>query len=615
MEEKDKFIKIKSLKIRNYRSFGNKEQVFDFDPKLGENESKKPIAIVGYNNAGKINLMNAILYGIGHKYISEKTFERNDLFNLEYQNQIEINSEIDGSEYKCKKYWNKEIGDLSEEKSIRGNYTIKTNYENDQLFSECSPSFFGTSNHYQIFYINFHKIKDEISTQKTSWGNLRSFLAKHIQKLVEQEKGKPNFEEKKSSFNETNKSNVQTVLEDTRLLAFIETIKSNYSKNLRDNTCDIDFGLPDYEDIFLEMIFKIGLNGDKKRLIPIDHFGDGYISMFVMAVIQAIAEENEKDKCLFLFEEPESFLHENHQEYFYKRVLCGLAEKGHQVIYTTHSDKMVDITSPETLIRLEFDKDKKQTIKTFPSETNKVNPLNKPENKEIFPEFNSYIKNIEPNLNKILFSDKVLLVEGPNDLLVYNYLIKKKAEELKNNTSKADPVKLAETHLNFNNIVIIPHHGKHTAYLLAALCKYLGVDYYLINDWDFEATELDIEEIGKFDLEKELKGSELYTSQTDTSKKGMITTNWKIIKSAKNGQIHFNVKKLESVIGYYNKENKDTKEDKNPMKIWKTIKGKYQTASDIGVDIFPESLEKFLLLKENEKEKDSVSTLLSEIPF
>jgi predicted ATP-dependent endonuclease of OLD family len=61
-----------------------------------------------------------------------------------------------------------------------------------------------------------------------------------------------------------------------------------------------------------------------------------------MSVIQAIAESNTDDKCLFLFEEPESFLHENHQEYFYKMVLCKLAEN-HQVIYTTHSDKMLDI--------------------------------------------------------------------------------------------------------------------------------------------------------------------------------------------------------------------------------------------------------------------------------
>ncbi|MBB6697140.1 hypothetical protein [Clostridium algidicarnis] len=64
------------------------------------------------------------------------------------------------------------------------------------------------------------------------------------------------------------------------------------------------------------MMFKIGLNGDSNNLVPIDHFGDGYVSMFIMAVIQAIVETNIEDKCLFLFEEPESFLRENQQEYF-----------------------------------------------------------------------------------------------------------------------------------------------------------------------------------------------------------------------------------------------------------------------------------------------------------
>ena len=72
----------------------------------------------------------------------------------------------------------------------------------------------------------------------------------------------------------------------------------------------------DNEDIFLKMMFKIGLNGDAENLIPIDHFGDGFISMFVMAVIQAIAESSGDDKCLFLFEEPESFLHPSAQAEF-----------------------------------------------------------------------------------------------------------------------------------------------------------------------------------------------------------------------------------------------------------------------------------------------------------
>ena len=148
---------------------------------------------------------------------------------------------------------------------------------------------------------------------------------------------------KQSDFQTETKAATDKILNNSELNKFIESIKKNYEINLRENSCEIEFGLPEYEDIFLKMMFKVGLNGSGENLVPIDHFGDGYISMFVIAVIQAIAESNTEDKCLFLFEEPESFLHENHQEYFYKMVLCNLTERGHQVIYTTHSDKMVDI--------------------------------------------------------------------------------------------------------------------------------------------------------------------------------------------------------------------------------------------------------------------------------
>ena len=124
-----------------------------------------------------------------------------------------------------------------------------------------------------------------------------------------------------------------------------------------------------------------------------------------MAVIQSIAESSTDDKCLFLFEEPESFLHENHQEYFYKTVLCDLTEKGHQVIYTTHSDRMVDIFDTKGIIRLEFDDISKQTIKKYDFSRR---PPSSPVNIETY---NDFIRTIEPNLNKILFSKKVILVE------------------------------------------------------------------------------------------------------------------------------------------------------------------------------------------------------------
>ena len=48
-------IRLQSIKIKNYRSFGL-EQEFNFPSE----EYAKPTAIVGYNNSGKTNLLNAL---------------------------------------------------------------------------------------------------------------------------------------------------------------------------------------------------------------------------------------------------------------------------------------------------------------------------------------------------------------------------------------------------------------------------------------------------------------------------------------------------------------------------------------------------------------------------
>lgn len=65
---------------------------------------------------------------------------------------------------------------------------------------------------------------------------------------------------KKNNFKSEIKNFTDSVIRDFNLNNFINKIQKNYSKNLKDNNCNIDFGLPDYEDIFLEMMFKIGLN-------------------------------------------------------------------------------------------------------------------------------------------------------------------------------------------------------------------------------------------------------------------------------------------------------------------------------------------------------------------
>lgn len=588
-------IKLKGIRIKNYRSFG-KQQDFIFP----DSEYDKPIVILGYNNVGKTNLLNAILYGLQVNFVGKDTFTINDFHNKNIENIPEILLRVKSSSEK--KFDGDKMASLNgyhrlkiftDGNEIEGSKIESLNSLNPNQYGNDDFNFqaFGATRYFNIFYINFHNIKEEISTQKTSWGNLKSFLGKHIQKLVDSD---TEMKSKKDGFEREVKLATNKVLEDSKLSSFIEVIRKNYSANLRKDNCKIDFGLPGYEDIFLKMLFKIGLNGNSENLIPIDHFGDGFISMFVMAVIQSIAESNTEDKCLFLFEEPESFLHESHQEYFYKSVLCGLAEKGHQVIYTTHSAKMIDPFDTKGIIRLEMDENN-QTVKKYNNVEKFECRLGDTETKELitYSKYNEFVKTIEPNLNRILFSKKVILVEGPNDVLVYKYAIRKKVlESIQFNKNIEDKEKYADTFLNFENISIICHHGKTTALYLIELCKWFNLDYFVINDWDFNAEELIVETISDFNSLEELKEAQVYVN-SDKNKKAMITNNWNLINSAGIDKIHFNIKKLEEVIGY-------TRDDKNTLNIWDLL-----TLPDFIVkdNLFPENLKKFLGLEKNDQQK------------
>jgi len=595
-------IRINSIKVKNYRSFGE-EQEFTFPNK----NYKKPIAIVGYNNSGKTNLMNCLILGTGTKFISKETFDIPDFHNLKIGNVPYFNINISSSTER--KYDGKlaslngthELVIQTDGQSVEG-AKLQSKYPD----GKDNYQSFGANKYFNIFYINFHNIKDEIKTQRTSWGNLTSFLAKHIKKIVDTD---GEMAKKKETYEQEVTIATDKVLENSQLSAFIDKIKENYSNNLRNNSCDVKFGFPDYEDIFLQMIFKVGLNGDNANLIPIDHFGDGYISMFVMAVIQAIAESNTDDRCLFLFEEPESFLHENHQEYFYKTVLCNLAEKGHQVIYTTHSDRMVDVFDTKSIIRIEFDEQSKQTVKKYNNVGEFSHTMPTDDNgKEIisFTNFNSYIKSVEPNLNKILFSRKVVLVEGPNDILAYKIAIEREVDKVTKNR------KYAETYLSFLNIAFVVHHGKATAYLLIDLCKHFGLDYFVINDWDFDNDF--VEKLNNCKdktglAQKEFHKTYGHKDKAEKTNKSMITTNWQLLKSAEIDKIHFNIPKLEKVLGY-------TSDDKDSLGILSTV----QTLTSYPETFLPTKLKEFLELDKLIVQTTSVSTtenseLEDELPF
>ncbi|AEV34512.1 putative ATP-dependent endonuclease of the OLD family [Owenweeksia hongkongensis DSM 17368] len=587
-------IRLKSISIKNYRSFGV-AQHFEF-PHDGYD---RPVAIVGYNNSGKTNLINAILYGLQVNFVSKDTFTIDDFHNRGINKVPEFTLEVDSStEPKFDGAKNANLSGyhklhvITDGEIIVGSKIDSLNSLGLNAYGNPDVNYqaFGATRYYNIFFINFHNIKEEIVTNKTSWGNIRSFLGKHIQKIVDSDE---EMSDRRNDFENEIEQSTSKVLSGSKLESFIVAIKKNYSTNLRNNDCAVEFGLPNYEDIFLRMLFKIGLNGEVDNLVPIDHFGDGYISMFVMAVIQAIAEFNDEDNCLFIFEEPESFLHENHQEYFYKTVLCNLAKNGHQVIYSTHSDKMLDPFDTKGLIRLELDSSN-QTINKY----NCIDDFSSTEVDETTGEvidlsrYNEFIKTIEPNLSRLLFSKKVLLVEGPNDVMVYTHVIKDAvSKKISDNDSINDKVGYADTFMNFENISVVCHHGKGTALYLIELCKHFQIDYFVITDWDFKTDFTDkanweFEAISKdavwesISKEENSKG----ITHSEATLKKMMGTNRNLINAAGEGNIHFNVQKLETVIGY-------DSNDKSSLAIWELLNHEAFTYDE---SLFPEKLKIFL---------------------
>ena len=111
---------------------------------------------------------------------------------------------------------------------------------------------------------------------------------------------------------------------------------------------------------------------------------------------------------------------------------------------------MIDPFDTKGLIRLELDANNQTVCKYNEVVDFNVN-LTDEETGEIInlSKYNDFIKTVEPNLNRILFSKKVILVEGPNDVLVYKYAIKQKLVELiADNDSIINKEKYADAYLN-----------------------------------------------------------------------------------------------------------------------------------------------------------------------
>lgn len=548
-------MRIEKITIKNYRSFDSKGIELELP------DTKLPFSIVGHNNSGKSNLINALamcLYAESH---SRTGFSKNDFYGTDTDNEILIETKVKDplkssdafnkvkempifqlrvseseGEFKEKHYFCAESG-----KSIYNPRAVKRSAKQEHAISGEDLTVLNAAVKQGAEFVRKWKAEipvyfiDTSAIRRQLRINKYTLLGKVIRKIKRDFESVHNKLEKRDAvpgkdvgrirsevFEETMNFLADSVLStpmlDKMTARIEEVIKSQLEVGSQDFS--LKLGFPSSDTFFDNLTFYLTDNPTKPKL-PIDQMGDGFVSLFVVALFRAIIDSDQGGQ-IFLIEEPETFLHEHFQEYFYN-VLCELA-KNNQVIYTTHSKKFVNIFEPKTIIRLrsreylksEVAYDKDFAIE-YPDELDGFS-IDSPK------DFPKYMRTLEPNLGNIIFANKVIIVEGPHDLLAYKTIL-----------SEA-------FNLELNNIAIVSAWGKDTIIAIVQLCKRFEISHFIIHDWDL--TDEDV------DISAEPGGANSYYQDLTPAEKAQYTKNHKILREVGTPElIHHNKRNLETVLG------------------------------------------------------------------
>ncbi len=549
-------MRIKTLAIKNYRSFNNDGCVINLP------DIPHPIAITGYNNCGKTNVLEAMRLVCGDKDYGQK-FSKDDHHNQDVSEKIQIDSQFSHPIGIPSIYKNDTSDKLCcgarYEVAINSEYTIrhyalgadgKILVKQEKMGERSLPVQFPPyKNKLNFFYINSRNLEKHLKITPYS---LLGLVMRDIKKDFKSEQNiytdkngeRPRYE----VYKQIVKVVEDKILNTEKLQQFLKSVESKIVEqlNLKNDNLKIEYKLPDADSIYDSMTFRLADN-DKKPPLPLDNLGDGFQSILIIAILQVLIETHVGGKIIVL-EEPEAFLHEHFQEYFYK-LLCDLA-KNNQVIYTTHSKKFVNIFEPDSIIKVNSVDYVSSSIVQ-----NKDYILTPPVDIGGFTldsvaDFSKYMITLEPNIGNIIFASKVVIVEGPHDLFAYKLVLSQ------------------EVNLGLENIAVVSAGGKDPVSIIIQLCQCYQIPYFVIHDWDLDQNIND-------SLQKPNENNSVYMQLSSTDK-AQYTKNYKIQQLAGIANVHRNKRNIEEALGIAIK-NKSTEYIYKQLhgKTWNKIKEDY----------------------------------------
>jgi len=416
-------MRIKKLAIRNFRSLQDLEM-----------EVPRLCALVGPNNAGKSNILQAIHRVLGRDWVNVGSFSEEDVFGHDPERDISIEVTIDPPiEYSPFKY-----GDPTELQTFGFTYTrykvgeqrgerrldqavldprgkpaqvlAKAPQKNEQR--QYKPLTFipaEVRERVPVIYIGTHRsLKEHLpGAQRSLLRQLledvnRDFHRPQQTVTVRDAAGAEKEVTRVERFGDLMRS-VTDLLRTEDLQKLERDIKENALRHLGfDPVVDagkLDFYFAPFEtlDFYKALDVRVKEEGFEMSATEL---GEGFQNAIVLAILQAF-ERRRKQGAVILIEEPEMFLHPQMQRSLY-RTLRRLAETN-QVVYATHSPHFVSVPNYEEVLLVRRDPGGTMvTASTLPTNEARREKL---------------VKELDPERNELFFATRLLLVEGDTEKL------------------------------------------------------------------------------------------------------------------------------------------------------------------------------------------------------
>jgi predicted ATP-dependent endonuclease of OLD family len=417
-------MKIKTLKITNFRSIKDTCTI-----NLGQ-----ICALIGPNNSGKSNILNAIYKVLGRDWVTVNNFDEDDVYSKDPERDIDIEIEFeqpflyhtfkDTAPSPIPKikftYTRYKIGELKGQRRLEKSCLNNVDAPVQVLVEK--PKI-GTPHKYRplttipqemqesipvIFIGTDRTLKNQLPGARNS---LLGTLLNDINHDFSREDNKIVYTNHKGEKTEVSRRErfynlINEAIATLRTEEFLSLERSIKTNALHQLGFDIDKE-SDKLDIYFNPLtslefyksLEIWIKEYEYRINATD-LGAGFQNAIVISILKAF-EERRKAGAIFLIEEPEMFLHPQMQRSLYKTLRNISATN--QVIYITHSSNFITIPEFDEIRIIRKDKDGTKVKQSSLAQSSRLK--------------DKLIKELDPERNEMFFAQRILIVEGDTEKL------------------------------------------------------------------------------------------------------------------------------------------------------------------------------------------------------